>query len=239
MSRLGTLLTTLVARLRGLPIGVQVVGGVVVLAALGVGSVLMYRTYNYVQHDNQFCLQCHLMQDPYERFAKSAHRGLGCKACHHPNIIQRSEMGLTQIIEQPKELTKHANVPNSACAECHIKGNPEEWRQIANTAGHRIHMQSDDPSLQGLKCVECHSSGLHEFTPTDQTCGQAGCHENTRIRLGKMGNLTIHCATCHDFTTPVGEEATPAQLASAIRPNAQECLACHRDALAAPGLPCG
>jgi nitrate/TMAO reductase-like tetraheme cytochrome c subunit len=234
---LGTLIEDIFKRVRALPTGVKVVLGVAVLALLGVGSVFMYQTYDYVQHDNQFCLECHLMRDPFEQFAQSAHQGLGCKACHRPNIVQRSEMGLAQIVEQPDSIRVHAHVPNSICAECHIEGNPEEWRIIANTAGHRIHLESDDPVLQGLNCVECHSSGVHHFTPTDQTCGQAGCHESTEVRLGNMADLTIHCATCHDFAMPVGDTATATQVATSLRPEAEECLSCHAMREMLPSLP--
>lgn len=234
---LGTLISDIIERLRALPTGFKVVLGVAIVAVVAVGSVFMYRTYDYVQHDNQFCLECHLMRDPFERFAQSAHQGLGCKACHRPNIIQRSEMGLTQIVEQPDSISAHARVPNEICAECHVKGNPEEWRIIANTAGHKVHLESDDPSLQGLTCVKCHSNGVHQFTTTDQTCGQAGCHEDTRVRLGKMANLTIHCATCHDFTKPVVDTAGRVVAANSLRPEAQECLSCHQMRALLPDLP--
>jgi nitrate/TMAO reductase-like tetraheme cytochrome c subunit len=225
---LGSLLSSILERVRNLPTGVKVVLGVAVVAVLAVGSVFMYQTYDYVQHDNQFCLECHLMRDPFERFAQSAHQGLGCKACHRPNIVQRSEMGLAQIVEQPDSIRVHAAVPNEICAECHIEGDPEQWRIVANTAGHRIHLESDLPALQGLNCVECHSSGVHQFTPTDQTCGQGGCHEDTQVRLGNMADLTIHCSTCHDFAAPVQADAAPTQVASSLRPEASECLSCHQ-----------
>jgi nitrate/TMAO reductase-like tetraheme cytochrome c subunit len=225
---LGSLLSGSVARFRGLPTGARVVLGVAAVAVLAVASVFMYRTYDYVQHDNQFCLECHLMRDPFERFAQSAHRGLGCKACHRPNIIERSEMGLAQVVEQPDSIRVHAHVPNEICAECHIEGDPEEWRRVSATAGHRIHLESEDPALEGLNCVECHSSGVHQFTPTDQTCGQGGCHESTEIRLGEMADLTIHCATCHDFATPLEEDAPTETVASSLRPEAEQCLSCHQ-----------
>ncbi|MFW5950476.1 MAG: hypothetical protein ACOCVZ_00015 [Gemmatimonadota bacterium] len=235
--KFGSLLSNIADRLLSLPTALKVVVGVVVLAALGVGSVLMYQAYDYVQHDNEFCLECHLMQDPYEQFAESAHRGLGCKACHRPSIVQRGQMGLSQIVVNPDSIRAHAHVPNEVCAECHIEGNPEEWRLVANTAGHRIHLESDDPVLEGLNCVECHSSGVHQFTPTDQTCGQGGCHENTTIELGEMADLTIHCVTCHDFARPL-EEAVPVQsVATSLRPQAEECLSCHRMRTLLPDIP--
>ena len=204
------------------------VSGALALTALFVtASIYAYRTYDYIQHDNDFCLSCHLMEDPFQRFARSAHRGLGCKACHQPTIITRSQMALTQIIENPDTLETHAEVPNDRCAECHIKGNPEEWTLIANSAGHRVHLQSKDPALQGLQCVQCHSSSLHEFAAVDKTCGQAGCHEDVRVRLGKMGNLTIHCVACHSFSKPVADTAGVSTARTALRPTQSDCLSCH------------
>ena len=197
------------------------------LTAVVVGAVVaLYRTYDYVQHDNDFCLSCHLMVDPYERFSRSAHRDLGCKACHRPTLVTRSTMALTQILENPDSLEAHAEVPNAVCIECHVDGNPDEWRNVAASAGHRVHLESEDPALSGLQCVQCHSSSVHEFTATDQTCGQAGCHEAQRIVLGEMGNLTIHCATCHDFNAQVVSEA-PDSVQLALQPQHEECLSCH------------
>lgn len=228
MGRFSALLSAIAERVRRLPTGIQVGLGVAVVAALGVGSVFLYQTYEYVEHDNQFCLQCHLMRDPFERFARSGHRDLGCKACHRPGILERSQMGLAQVIERPDEIRVHAHVPNEVCAECHIEGDPERWRHIASTAGHRIHLESTDPVLRGFQCVECHSTGVHEFAPTDRTCGQAGCHEATTIQLGRMADITIHCATCHEFTAPVPETALPAEVATSLRPQAAECMSCHQ-----------
>ncbi|HSK19928.1 MAG TPA: hypothetical protein VK912_12330 [Longimicrobiales bacterium] len=213
-------------RLRQVP-PVLLVGLGAVLAALLVwGGVEAYRTYDYVQHDNDFCLSCHLMVDPYERFARSAHADLGCKSCHQPTLVTRSTMALTQIIENPDSLEAHAEVSNDVCVECHVEGDPEEWSNVAASAGHRVHLESDDPALSGLKCVECHSTSVHEFAATEQTCGQAGCHENQNIQLGAMGDLTIHCATCHTFNAQVAaEERDSVQLA--FHPQREQCLSCH------------
>ncbi len=208
------------------PVGLAFLG--LVAASLFVaGSVMAYRTYDYIEHDNDFCMSCHLMAEPYELFGQSAHRDLGCKACHHPSFAGRSQMALTQIIERPDSLAAHAEVPNEKCASCHIEGNPEEWVLIANSAGHRVHLESDDPELQGLQCVQCHSSSLHEFAATDQTCSQSGCHTDVEIQLGRMGDFTIHCAACHGFNRVLPEEAGLAEARAAVAPTGDECLSCH------------
>lgn len=216
-------------RVGRLSAGALAVIGIVIVVGVGSAGYYAYQTYDYVQHDNDFCMSCHLMAEPFELFAESAHQGLGCKACHRPNLIQRSQMGLTQIVDDPQEISVHAEVPNGVCAECHVEGNPEEWRIIANTAGHRVHLESEDSVLQGLQCVECHSTSIHEFAPIDRTCAQSGCHEDSQIQLGEMSNLTVHCAACHTFVAPVGAEGTllgtPEQ--AALLPDYEECLSCH------------
>lgn len=229
------------AWVRGLPIVWTVAVAAVVALGVGLAGFYAYETYDYVEHDNDFCLSCHLMEDPYQRFAKSAHRDLSCKACHQPTFVTRSRMALTQIVEQPDTLITHANVPNQRCVQCHVEGSPEKWRQISSSAGHRIHFESDDSSLQGLKCVECHATSLHEFSATSTTCQQSGCHEDTEIRLGGMSDLTIHCVACHDFSTPVAQDSVPtgrdSLLALAMRPQREECLSCHAMREQLPDLP--
>ncbi len=193
------------------------------LALVAGSAALGYRTYDWIEHDNEFCLSCHLMQDPYERFAASAHADLGCKECHKPTLLARSQMGLTQILENPDSLGVHAEVENAKCEGCHVNAGSEEWEDIANTAGHRVHFESDDSELQDLACVRCHSTSVHEFAATDKTCAQSGCHTDVDIQLGRMSDLTIHCASCHGFNADVGS----GELATAMRPQQNECLACH------------
>ena len=200
--------------------------GVVLAGLMSTGGYYAYQTYDFVEHDNEFCLSCHLMVDPYERFAQSAHQDLGCKDCHQPTLIQRSRMGLTQFVENPDSLTAHAYVPNDLCAGCHIDGDPERWAVVAATAGHKMHLESDDPGLQGLQCVECHSSSLHEFAASDQTCAQSGCHTDSGIQLGGMSDLTIHCAACHGFNAGVAGDGPDAAFA-ALAPDQDTCLSCH------------
>ncbi len=211
-------------RLRSLPLPalLALVGFAVV--ASGAGGYYAYQAYDYVQHDNEFCFSCHLMQEPYELFAQSAHRGLGCKACHQPNIIDRSTMGITAVVVDPDTISAHSEVPNDLCADCHINGDPERWQQVAASAGHRVHLESTDTTLQGLQCVECHSSSLHQFTAVDETCAQSGCHTDSGVQLGAMSDLTIHCAACHGFSAPSPDVESAL---TSIAPDEDTCLSCH------------
>jgi nitrate/TMAO reductase-like tetraheme cytochrome c subunit len=202
--------------------GASVLGLSAILASIG-----MYRVYDYVQHDNDFCVSCHLMAEPFARFQRSAHRELACKACHRPNMVERSKMALTQVLETPDSITHHAVVPRETCGECHVNGNPDQWKQIANSVGHRVHLESKNPNLKNVECVDCHAAGIHEFAPVDRTCGQVGCHENISVRLGKMSNLTIHCTSCHDFSKPVSPELRGKTLTAEITPRGNDCFSCH------------
>jgi nitrate/TMAO reductase-like tetraheme cytochrome c subunit len=210
--------------LSGLPLIALLALGILIVAGSSAGGYYAYKTYDYVQHDNEFCFSCHLMQDPYELFAESAHRGMGCKACHQPTLIERSMMGATGVLRNPDVISVHAEVPNKLCADCHVNGDPEKWALVANSAGHRIHFESEDPALDGLKCVECHQSSLHQFTASDETCAQSGCHTDSDVQLGAMSDLTMHCAACHGFNARADDlEAASA----AIAPDQTTCLSCH------------
>ncbi len=213
--------------IRGLPVPVKA-GLVVAAVAVAVGAGRMaYTTYDFVQHDNDFCMSCHLMGDAFERFARSEHRGMGCKACHQPTLMGRSQMAVSNFVSPPDSSEIHAEVPNERCASCHIEGDPERWRVVAATAGHRVHFESTAPELEGLKCVECHSTSLHEFAPVDRSCGASECHSDVQVRLGRMGDFTIHCIACHSFTEPVPAGTPLSAAVTTLAPGGGECLSCH------------
>jgi hypothetical protein len=221
--------------LRGLPPPVFALAVVGVFAAIIVSAVWGYRTWDYVEHDNEFCMGCHLMQEPYEQFAESAHRGLGCKACHQPTLLERSSMGVTAVLFNPDEISVHAAVPNERCIDCHVEGDPDQWNLIARSRGHRVHLESEDPVLEGLMCVECHATSVHQFASLDETCAQSDCHTDSKVQLGEMSELMIHCAACHAFNAPLEAisaeaplEPTPeGELLGVLSPAAGECLSCH------------
>jgi hypothetical protein len=74
--------------------------------------------------------------------------------------------------------------------------------------------------------VTCHSSGVHEFNPTNRTCMAAGCHPDARVQLGRMGSLDIYCTTCHNFNAVTPQLAFDS-LGAPLSPKVQQCYACH------------
>jgi len=199
--------------------------GACAIAFSGV-TIASYQTFEYTEHDNKFCTSCHLMDDPFQRFSRSAHSKIECHDCHKATRAEQMHQLYATLVQRPTDITKHAYVPNAVCEACHVHGDSTRWRQVAATAGHRIHLESKDPSLRGLQCVRCHGVNLHEFAAVDQTCGQAGCHANVQIRLGKMSQVELHCTTCHNFLAeapglPVDSLGQP------LTPRGQQCLSCH------------
>lgn len=200
-----------------------VAGFVLVLLGSAVGGM---RQWSYMQHDNTFCTTCHLMRDPFQRFTRSAHAKLECHNCHRASLQEELHQLYSVVVDRPTEITKHAYVPNAVCGRCHIQGDSTRWRIIANTAGHRKHLESGNPRLKNVQCVTCHGVSLHQFAPVDQTCGQSGCHADKSIRMAGMGSLEIHCTTCHNFLADARNLAVDS-LGRPLTPAARQCFSCH------------
>ena len=196
------------------------------LALLGV-SLAGYHQWHYMQHDNRFCLSCHLMEDPFQRFSRSAHAKLECHTCHEGRLPEQLHQLWMTMVEHPTNIGRHADVPNSVCAKCHVTGDSTRWKIIAATAGHRVHLESPDPRLKGIRCVTCHGVSLHEFASVDRTCLKSGCHERNIIKLGRMGQLPeMHCTSCHNFLAEARTFAVDS-LGKPLTPAAAQCLSCH------------
>jgi len=199
-------------------------------------SVAGYRQWHYMQHDNRFCTTCHLMLDPFQRFSRSVHAKLECHNCHEGRLPEQLHQLWLTAVDRPTAIGRHARVPNEVCARCHVQGDSTRWKIIAATAGHRIHLESKDPRLAGMRCVECHGVSLHEFAPVDRTCLQKGCHDANLIRLGRMGQLTeLHCTTCHNFLASAPGLAVDS-LGKPLTPRAVQCLSCHAMQVQIKGL---
>lgn len=215
------------SRARAIQIGLAAVA-VVVVAFVVSGSIV---SWDYMQHDNDFCTGCHVMAPAYGRFAESGHAELSCHDCHRQSIFASMRQLHLWIKDRPQEIGEHSPVPTEVCAECHISRDPaENWPQIAATAGHVAHLESDSTALADVQCVTCHGQEVHQFRPADQTCGQAGCHETeaTRIVLGGMtGETGLHCVTCHEFTAERAILASIDSVAGGLTPGLRQCTSCH------------
>lgn len=199
--------------------------GLIAMTVVGAGAA----TWNYMQHDNDFCVGCHVMTPAFERFQRSEHRRLECHDCHQQSIWASAMELYAWVLHRPEQIPPHARVPDAICAECHIQDRPDSaWQRISATAGHRIHLESDSSALSRIQCVTCHGAAVHEFAAADSTCGQSACHQSTPIRLaGMRGQTSLHCATCHQFIAPVNEQAALDTARALIVPAEGQCLGCH------------
>jgi nitrate/TMAO reductase-like tetraheme cytochrome c subunit len=215
----------LASRSRKAKLALAALAGVGLLSLGGLGTA----SWNYMQHDNDFCTGCHVMTTAYVRFAQSEHNELSCHDCHQQSIFASMRQLYLWVAERPEKIGPHSPVPNEVCARCHVTGEGKEiWQRIAATAGHRTHLESDSSTLADIMCVTCHGQEMHRFTPVDQTCGQANCHANTTIELGRMvGQTALHCVTCHQFTAEVPPLATWDSAAAALVPGMPQCFSCH------------
>lgn len=210
---------------RGGKIALGTAAALVLLTAATFGAV----SWNYMQHDNDFCSGCHVMAPSFGRFQTSEHKDLSCHDCHQQSLYASARQLYLWVLDRPEEIGPHAKVPTERCAECHIQEQPDSvWQRISATAGHRIHLESDSAALRDVQCVTCHGVTVHAFAPADSTCGQSGCHSRTEMRLaGMRGQTALHCTLCHQFTAPVSEQTALDTSRSLLVPRETQCLGCH------------
>jgi len=222
------------ARLRALTMPARLaLGGVVALLLIG-AAMFSWKANQYVMHDNNFCQGCHIFVPAGHAWVKpdtgtyllvnaleGKHDTLSCHACHPFDIAAQTREMYYWIMDRPEDVPPHGKVPRDVCEQCHIQGAASEtWQQIAATAGHRTHFESDSakriaseieartvaeiaahrgeeppPASEAtgdFPCLTCHARSAHRFQPPDTTCAQQGCHltDEIEIRLGKMADQT-------------------------------------------------
>jgi hypothetical protein len=180
-----------------------------VVAALLVLAVPSYFIYDYTQNNPKFCTTCHLMSDAYETWDASAMHDLNCHYCHESDMLESLDHVREVIFENPDTVTKLTVVENEACEDCHANEDPQ-WLQVANTAGHKVHIftQEEEP-----ECIGCHGIQLHVFEPPEETCYE--CHSVDHEAASE--EMNVHCVVCHEFTATEHE----------LIPPRDDCLRCH------------
>ncbi|HVZ78490.1 MAG TPA: hypothetical protein VG818_10960 [Gemmatimonadaceae bacterium] len=212
-------------RSRGWKMALVAAAFMVAFAGVGFGMA----SWHYAMHNNDFCIGCHVMNSAWTRFQHSEHRKLQCHDCHQQSIFASMRQLYLWVAERPAAIPPHAKVPTQICLRCHNQAQPDSvWKRILATAGHSVHLHNDKPALRNIQCVTCHGAEIHHFVPVDKTCGQSGCHNTTRIQLGKMaGQTSLHCTGCHNFTQPVAANISPDSARVSLIPTQSKCLDCH------------
>ena len=219
------IITWFTTRSRGWKIGL--VTGALVLA--GGGAAFGAASWHYMMHDNDFCAGCHVMGTAWTKFQHSEHKQLQCHNCHQQSMYASMRQLVLWVAEKPTEIPAHAKVPTRVCEGCHNQQHPDSvWKNILATAGHSMHLANANPKLKNVQCVTCHGAEIHHFVPVDKTCGQAGCHADIHIKLGKMaGQTSLHCTGCHAFTAQVAANISPDSARQSLIPTQSQCLDCH------------
>ena len=213
------------ARANGVRVAILAGVALMVLAFSAAGV----KTWDYMQHDNSFCVSCHVMGGASDRFGESEHADLNCHDCHNQSIWASARQLVMWVAERPVEIGDHTPLANAVCESCHVEGEGSEtWEQVQLSAGHRVHFESEERSLNDLMCVTCHGVEVHRFVPASMTCGQADCHPDQSIELAGMEEPAAdQCATCHRFREPVAALATTDSARSIMVPGRAQCESCH------------
>ena len=212
---------------RALYVQAAIATSVLVVAAGGLFSGLY--GYNYVMHENDFCQSCHIMDTAWNRFQVSAHKEIQCHGCHRQPLYVSSVELYWWVTQRLMTVPPHDKVPSKVCSECHMREGTDSARTLVTlTAGHALHLKSDNPKLKNVECVTCHGRDFHQFKPTSFSCTQSGCHFNQKVNLGAMSTQGFqHCTSCHDFKGLVPPGTTPKQAALALVPKVMDCTSCH------------
>lgn len=140
------------------------------------------------------CGRCHATAQAYKTAYFSAHRDIGCLACHrNPGIggrLAADFRGLRNTVANyTKEPSNERRVENDACLACH----DEIMDEVVE--GKKIKMSHREVIDAGWRCGECHGATGHTLSgikaklqnPSMDKC--FGCHLNeTRLRK---------CGACH------------------------------------------
>ncbi|MBI5607429.1 MAG: hypothetical protein HY902_00960 [Deltaproteobacteria bacterium] len=177
------------------------------------GGWLSWRqVVHHVENDSKFCTNCHVAQEQYQLWQKSAHRDVACQKCHRQTLEQAADMlkayasgrdptrpGSLAAVHSPK-------VAMSACTACHGKPMPDH-APVHASAGHALHLRQPD-----VRCNSCHGASMHQNIDPLESCGH--CHKE-EVRIAGMSKL--HCNACHDFRTKRDD----------LIPSQAQCIDCH------------
>lgn len=178
--------------------------GLLILVVAATGG---QRFYTYTQDDPTFCRSCHTMEKAWTKWQTSEHSKITCHSCHESNPVESMEQIVKYVMNRPDDVRKHAGISDEACEKCHANSS-SQWKQISNTAGHKVHVEE-----QRLACTKCHAITTHRFAPPAKVC--LSCHGDQTVKMTKMAER--YCLDCHNYLA----ENSP------LRPTRETCLSCH------------
>ncbi len=182
------------------------------LAILGAGFALMSGGAIVVTGQTGFCNSCHIMNNYYASWQRSAHSEVNCLDCHlqpgFSGYVMGKINGLAQAVDCAvgRVGTKpSATIVDSSClrSDCHAKPELLEDSLVYNDVKftHKNHI---DAVVDGMKvtCGTCHShfEGDEHFSVSHNAC--FACHfldnDKTDVQVVKT-----NCRSCHDVPSEV------------------------------------
>jgi cytochrome c nitrite reductase small subunit len=133
-----------------------------VLLGLGAYTFRYAEGLSYLSNDPKACMNCHIMQEQYDSWAKASHRvAATCNDCHVPHAFpekyivkmrngwHHSKAFTLQNFSEPIRIRPHnLAVLQHNCLECHAIATSE-------IASHQEVQRAQ------LRCTECHRSVGH------------------------------------------------------------------------------
>ncbi|MBW7876452.1 MAG: cytochrome c nitrite reductase small subunit [Candidatus Cloacimonetes bacterium] len=130
-----------------------------ILLGVGVYTFVYAKGYSYMLDDPKACINCHVMQDHYDRWQKSSHRNSTCNDCHTPThpvwkYVSKAENGFWHskgftLMDFPDPIVirpVNQKVLQANCIRCH---------------GDVTHALPKQKSLEEFSCLHCHSEVGH------------------------------------------------------------------------------
>lgn len=144
---------------------ILVTTAIVVGVAAGVGgyTFVYARGYSYMTNDPNACVNCHVMQEQYDGWAKASHRAVAaCNDCHTPpsligKYVTKASNGFwhsfyftTGTFPEPIRITpRNRRVTEQACRHCH--------REMVEMMG----AAESQRGRGAVSCLSCHVSVGH------------------------------------------------------------------------------
>ncbi|MDP2600479.1 MAG: NapC/NirT family cytochrome c [Deltaproteobacteria bacterium] len=178
----------------------------VLLIFLGIGGYGYYQ----IEYNPKFCVSCHTMREPFQKWHEGTHAMVNCHECHKQSKLDSLHQLWMYVTERPDKVVHHPSLDHKICVQCHMT-QEQNWHNIEETAGHQIHFKK-----AGIECLVCHGQGIHNIARPVNVC--ITCHSDKEGMENKMA--FIHCTQCHNFLAKgKGEEG--------IWPTRENCLNCH------------
>ena len=133
-----------------------------ILIGLGSYTFRYAEGLSYLSNDPQACINCHVMQDQFDSWLRSSHKGVAtCNECHVPHTFpekyltkmqngwNHSKAFTLQNYPQPIRIRQNNRVAlQHNCIACHQTA-------VSQIAGHA------DVQLGAARCTQCHRSVGH------------------------------------------------------------------------------